>query len=649
MSVIEDAAAEALSAALDPALRDDAKREAHKLAGSLGTFGIPRGTELSRRIEAWMQPDGPRDAAAILELSDAVVELRACLDAGPASKATSAAPQRTAIRSDGPFILLVDDDPVLADGLRLEAGRRDLRLEIARDTHQGLQLARRGPEAVLVGAADAGMENPFALMKELRAQFPSVPVIVLTGADVFTDRVEAVRLGAKRFLRKPANPATVLEAVDEVVKSTRFNADTVLAVDDDPSALAALAALLESQGKRVVAVRDALEFWDTLERTLPDLVMLDVGMPEVNGVELCQVLRADPRWSHLPVMFLTADTDPRTVGLIFDAGGDDYLSKPLVGPELLARVSNRLERTKLLRRMVETDPITGTANQRTSAAQIEGFLASGKRFGEPVSIADVDVDGLRSLNDRAGYTAGDEVLRWLGELLTRSFDAHDVVGRWAGQEFVIGMSGMSRADGVERLAAVLEEFRQHRFVDGNGEEFSMSFSGGVAQHPQDGEDLQVLQKAARSAVRAAKGAGGDRVVPAGWSVQDEAVVDVVVVEDDEALAGILQYGLATRAYRTLRFDDGEDAVQALQGPNPQIFARIVLLDWGLPSLDGLGVLRRLADTGVLSRTRVIMLTARDSETEVLQALDMGAYDHVSKPFSVPVLMKRIHRAMERRG
>jgi len=253
---------------------------------------------------------------------------------------------------------------------------------------------------------------------------------------------------------------------------------------------------------------------------------------------------------------------------------------------------------------------------------------------------------VRSVNDRLGYGAGDEVIARIGHVLYRSFGGDDVVGRWAGQEFLVGMAGMTRGDGVERLAEVLEELRGVRLPDGQGGTLAVSFSAGVAQYPDDGTDLASLYRAADAAVRGAKKAGGDRVVPVGWSTDDPSVTDVVLVEDDDALAGILLHGLATRAYRSERFDDGQDAADALAGPTPKVSARVVLLDWGLPSLDGLRVLRRLAETGVLGRTRVIMLTARDTESEVLQALDIGAFDHVAKPFSVPVLMKRIHRAME---
>ena len=125
------------------------------------------------------------------------------------------------------------------------------------------------------------------------------------------------------------------------------------------------------------------------------------------------------------------------------------------------------------------------------------------------------------------------------------------------------------------------------------------------------------------------------------------MLDVVVVDDDEVLGDLLEYALVTRGYSTRRISDGQQASQFSTGAAPELLARVIVLDWDLPSSDGLSVLRALADGGTLRHTRVIMLTARSTEGEVLKALEAGAYDHVAKPFSVPVLMQRIRRALDR--
>jgi DNA-binding response OmpR family regulator len=118
-----------------------------------------------------------------------------------------------------------------------------------------------------------------------------------------------------------------------------------------------------------------------------------------------------------------------------------------------------------------------------------------------------------------------------------------------------------------------------------------------------------------------------------------------MVDDDETLADLLLHAMETRGYRTYWFKDGQDAITMLGGPTPGLRARVILLDVDLPGLDGLSVLRRLAQDDVVRHTRVIMLTVRAAETEILTALELGAFDHVAKPFSLPVLIQRIRRAL----
>ncbi|MGH2898797.1 MAG: response regulator transcription factor, partial [Solirubrobacteraceae bacterium] len=125
------------------------------------------------------------------------------------------------------------------------------------------------------------------------------------------------------------------------------------------------------------------------------------------------------------------------------------------------------------------------------------------------------------------------------------------------------------------------------------------------------------------------------------------VADVAIVEDDPVLGRLLEHALQTRGYRTHWITDGAVAVADLGAPEPKLLAPLLLLDSDLPSVDGLRVLRTLRERGVLERMQVIMLTARGVEGEALAALDSGAIDHVTKPFSVPVLMQRVRRALDR--
>jgi diguanylate cyclase (GGDEF)-like protein len=369
-------------------------------------------------------------------------------------------------------------------------------------------------------------------------------------------------------------------------------------------------------------------------------VLLDIDMPRVGGIELCRVMRNDPRWSATPVVFLTARTEPETVHRVFAAGADDYVSKPIVGPELVTRVTNRLERVHLHRALAQTDPLTGVANRRRSEELITQLLNLAARQRQPFSLALLDLDRFKQVNDRHGHGVGDEVLRGTARLLERCFRAEDVVARWGGEEFVVGMYGMDRDDGVNRVADALELLREETFALPDGGPLRVSFSAGVAQFPMDGADLASLYRAADTALYHAKDAGRDRVLPVGWAAADPdgAAVDVALVDGDESRACRLAAALRTRGYSVRSFADPREADAALAAPHPSTRASVALLDASAPGMDVDALTRALSDRG----TRVV---ARANEADGARAWDAGAFDCIPVDARHAAVLQRVRRAL----
>ena len=472
-----------------------------------------------------------------------------------------------------------------------------------------------------------------------------MPVAVLTDPSLLVDRVEVARRGGRAFLPRSAPPRDLADAVLALRARLRPRDATVLAVDDDPAVLDALTVVLGAAGLRVECCENPARFWDMLESVRPDLVVLDVEMPAVSGLELCRALRADARWESLPVLVLTARTDEDTVVEVFGAGADDFASKPFIGPELLARITGRLERVRLFRALAETDPLTGLANRRRSYEALAEAVSTADRLGEPLSLAVIDLDGFKALNDGLGHAAGDGALRAVAGALNRTFTGGESVARWGGDEFVVGMPGLSSADAREQVATFLEELRRSTLGAGFR---ALTATAGVAQYPRDAADLDGLQQAADKALYEAKAAGGDRVYDGGALLQgDPDRVDVVLVEDDDVIGDLVEHALQTRGYTTRRIADGLDAAVELAAATPDLVAPVVLLDWDLPSIDGLQLLRTMAENGTLRRSRVIMMTGRASEADLLEALATGASDYVAKPFTIDVLLQRIRAALAR--
>jgi DNA-binding response OmpR family regulator len=136
---------------------------------------------------------------------------------------------------------------------------------------------------------------------------------------------------------------------EKILQPSKTTEAKVVILDDDKLTLKLLRTILEPWGLQVTTVNNPMEIWHELETVNPDLLILDVQMPDIDGIELCQTLRNDSRWTSLPVLFLTGHRDAETIQQVFTVGADDYVNKPIVAPELIIRIFNRLERTRLLR------------------------------------------------------------------------------------------------------------------------------------------------------------------------------------------------------------------------------------------------------------------------------------------------------------
>ena len=486
LDVIEQAVAALRSGQLSDRLRQQAIREAHTLAGSLGIFGLSEASQLSRQSEQLLRL---KTQEKLEPLSELMVRLRQNINSGEAppsvpdlerEQGSLTSPLPPVVK---PKLLIVDDDAALTGALALAAG--STQVEVAPTLAQAREsILHHRPDVVLLELYPHSGENGFKLLEELTTAQPPIPVVVLTAQDSFSNRVKVARLGGQSFIGKPANPSEVMSTV---ALHQQWSSPTakLLIVDDDPQILNLLSSILQPWGFDLVLLDNPQRFGEVLEESQPDLLILDVTMPEVSGIELCQVVRNDPHWQELPVLFLSTYRDSPTIQKVFEAGADDYISKPIVEPELVARILNRLKREHYRCR---AQNVTLTTNPGEAIRQLERLLSLAKRQNKPCCLALLKLD----------RKIGDRVLRSLEDLLAQSFRHEDVICRWQGPELLIGLYNATRSASVKRLTD-LECFAQQRFTDQEGQT-SVTFSVGVAEYPRQGTNLETLYQAAEIAL-----------------------------------------------------------------------------------------------------------------------------------------------------
>jgi DNA-binding response OmpR family regulator len=347
IAVLDRAKTALLAGNLGTELQQAAKHEAHKLAGSLGSFGYPEGSKLARSAENLLINDRSLTAAEIIRFSDLVTGLQQELAKTPIT--SKAAPVST-ISIFNYRLLVVDDDAALTERLKVESEAWGFRMKIAPNiTAARSRLALSMPDVMLLDLSFAETEEDgLTLLRELTERSPTLPIIVFTGRDSLADRLAVSRLGAKQFLHKPATTEQIFRAIARFLPSPKTSEAKVLIVDDDPVMLVKLSALLTPWGLEVTNLKEPQQFWEVLISTEPDLVVLDLEMPIVSGLELCQVVRQDIQWENLPILVVTAHTDPESLQQAFAAGADDFITKPVLGPELVTRVLSRIKRTRPL-------------------------------------------------------------------------------------------------------------------------------------------------------------------------------------------------------------------------------------------------------------------------------------------------------------
>lgn len=322
-----------------------------------------------------------------------------------------------------------------------------------------------------------------------------------------------------------------------VAPTPEANAGNILIVDDTPANLRLLSRILAGQGFRVRVATGGDQALSLVQLALPDVILLDVMMPDMNGHEVCRHLKSDARTQAIPVLFLSALSSTADKLQAFNVGGADYITKPFQAPEVLARVRTQLARyraeTELrqvnerlqaqlaeiqalqaqLREQAIRDSLTGLFNRRYLEETLERELLRARREACPISLIMLDIDHFKKLNDTHGHKAGDMMLQRLGEMLRTHTRGSDVACRYGGEEFVAVLPGASLEHAHQRAEQWRATFEQLRVPFGLAH-LQATLSLGVAVYPLHGATSDEVLRVADTALYMAKTEGRNQVVVA---------------------------------------------------------------------------------------------------------------------------------------
>jgi diguanylate cyclase (GGDEF)-like protein len=497
----------------------------HKLAGSGGTFGLSglsaAARALEQRVAGWIEAEGlPVDTPLLTRLLADIEALAEMAVAGEVDgmRLLARGPAE-ATRGEEGRVWLVDDDLFQGQELarQLESFGYEVDLFPSLEEADGAALGGERP-AILISDVyfEPGGENATVSISGYAGLMAlECPLLFVSSRDDFESRVHAARLGAQGYFLKPLDVPRLVNRMVQLVEQRNAAPERILIVDDDRELAAHFRLVLQAAGMQADVLDDPRSIMDRVAAIRPELVLMDLHMPQYAGPDLAGLIRQYESWDSLPIVYLSAETDLGRQVAAMSRGADDFLTKPVSDAQLVAAVRARVARSRQLEAQIARDSLTGLLKHAAIKEAIEVEVSRARRTGKPLAVALLDIDHFKAVNDTYGHATGDVVISSVAMLLRQRMRNTDIIGRYGGEEFAIALPDCP----LEHAKALLEDIRR-RFQDVRfshaGRTFSCSLSAGAAASTQSATgDGAWLLNAADQALYEAKRGGRNRVCVAG--------------------------------------------------------------------------------------------------------------------------------------
>jgi len=433
----------------------------------------------------------------------------------------------------------------------------------------------------------------------------------------------------------------LLGILREIAASEEDAQKKILIVEDDIELAHLLQVKLKSEQRQIIAVATAEEAKSVLQNEHLSLVILDLILPDYDGRNLLIEIREENATANLPVIITTAKCNPHIQSECYALGADAFFEKPFDPDALGAAVADKIHRTEAQKVAANKDALTGLPNRSGFVDIFEHSRRLALRQQSPLSIAMLDIDRFKLVNDTYGHNMGDQVLQTTAEIVTNSFRQSDILARWGGEEFIALFPDTDIKGAVKALEKALEQLRNYTFQSG-GESFTVTFSAGVTEAEKD-LDLQAQVARADQLLYAAKESGRNRVISDISPVEDRTN-KIFLAEDDELIASVVKHRLEKAEFEVDHYTDGLNAYNAAKnGGNYSLY----ILDVKMPGMDGFELLQNIREMPKAKNIPIVMLTSMGSEKDVVRGFSLGADDYILKPFSPSELISRVNRLVNK--
>lgn len=497
------------------------QRIAHNLVGSAGAYGFPQLAEAAAQVvqtaDQLLANFGQSGSHLQERLHEQLNALGVQL-ANPLPSPTRQSPRPPRDRGleaqRSKRIVVVDDDLAFSRLLASEMLHFGFQVDCLDSlTALPAYLAATPPDLIVMDVRFP--EGPNAGPQAIETLNPAVngkiPVIFISAADNITSRLSAVRANGQAFFVKPFDVTEFIDAIERLLDLEQKPAYRILVVEDAASLSRLYASTLEAAGMIASVVNRPLEVLEVMENFHPDLILMDIYMPEVSGIELARIIQQHRAYLGVPLVFLSAERDPAKQLAALGHGGDNFLVKPIDPTELVKAVSVRAGHYQTMRALMLKDSMTGLLNHSRLLEQLDHELRRAARLGNTLSVAMIDIDHFKSVNDAWGHAVGDHVILTLARLLRERLRSTDIVGRYGGEEFLVVMPD-TEPDNAWQVIETLRQSFEKIPMHAGGACFNVTFSAGLATAALESQDRKIVEKA-DAALYEAKRTGRNRIYP----------------------------------------------------------------------------------------------------------------------------------------
>ncbi|MDB5049534.1 MAG: pleD [Fibrobacteres bacterium] len=415
----------------------------------------------------------------------------------------------------------------------------------------------------------------------------------------------------------------------------------ILIIEHDAQMCRLLETILSGSDREITALGSAGEALAVLEDRQFSLIILDLSLPDTDGRNFLMLLRERSATSGVPVIVLSGIGGPQPKTECFALGADAYFEKPLAPEVLKAAVSARLHRSIEHRREARQDALTGLPNR---AAFCEGFhraVALAARKKEPTSLALLDFDMLKRINDHLGHVAGDAALRHAARAFADALRRSDFLARWGGDEFSLLLPNTNLPGARFAVEKMFSTLASIPFRTQDGRPVPLTFSAGLVSVLHDSTVEKAMAEADRY-LYLAKTGGRARLV----SEADQTKVEtqkILLAEDDDQVASIVSNSLDREGFEVVHCRDGASALRAALATPCALW----ILDLKQEASQGRSLLTDLRSSWRGNRVPVLMITSLGADQALARGFQLGADDYLVTPFSPYDLMTRVHNLLRK--